>query len=133
MLPLLILPFALALGVAAHGGATPAAAAVADTTVADPNAPVTVRFENQSMDLATLYAVPSGGMAVRLGQVFSGGRSQFVVPKSMVWGVSTVDFVAVPFARNFVTRSGPVTLSPGDAYDLSLSPTENSLSVLPKR
>ena len=138
MFAFLLVPLALALGIAAHGTATPAERAQADSAadsvaVAHRDQPVTIRFDNQGSDLATVYAVPMNGIAVRLGQVTPGATARLVVPRSVVAGPTTVNFVAVPFARNFVTRSGPVTVAPGDAFDLALSASENLVSVLPAR
>jgi hypothetical protein len=134
MLPNLLVPLALALGVAAHGAVAPAERVQADSTaVANRDQPVTIHFENQGYDLATVYAVPMSGIAVRLGQVTPGATAKFVVPRAVVSGPTTVNFVAVPFARNFATRSGPVAVAPGDVFDLALSASENAVSVLPGR
>lgn len=132
MLPLFILPLALVFGLATHPASAPAAGA--DSTVAvDANAPARVAFENQGWDIVTVYAVPQSGMAVRLGQVTPGATGRFTVPRSVVASASSIDLVAVPLARNYVVRSGPVAMSPGDAFSASLSSAGHLISVLPAR
>lgn len=134
MFPLLLVPLAVALGFAAHGNAAPVEHVPADSVRAvRADAPVSIEFRNDASDLATLYAVPMSGIAVRLGEVMPGSSRTLTIPRAVVASPTEVNFVAVPFARHFVTRSGPVSVAPGQAYELSLSATENSLSVLPGR
>jgi hypothetical protein len=138
MFPFLLVPLALALGIAAHethaAPATPAERAAADSAaVADARKPAIIMFENQGWDLATVYAVPRSGLAVRLGQVTPGATARLVVPRSVVTAGSSVDIVAVPLARNFAIRSGPVTIYPGDALRASIPASQNLISVLPAR
>ena len=134
MFAFLLVPLALAFGLAAHDGASARAGRggrAADAS-ADADKPAVIEFENQGWDLATVYAVPQFGLAVRLGQVTPGVTARFVVPRS-VTASGSVNIVAVPFARNFAIRSGPVTLLPGDAIRASISASENLISVLPGR
>ncbi len=134
MFPFILVPIALALGIAAHDApATPAERAATDSVaVADSRKPAVIEFENQGWDLATVYAVPRGGLALRLGQVTPGTTERFVVPSSAVTAGS-FDIVAVPLARNYAIRSGPVSLSPGDGIRASIPASENLISVLPLR
>lgn len=137
MLPMLLVPLALAFGLAAGGShhqPAPAPAAVAaDTTAkAAPAAEATViEFENQSFDMATVYLVPQAGMPVRLGQVNPGRTQRLVVPRGVVGGLTSAEIVAVPFAHRYWVGSGPVTLGAGDSLRASLSSTANMVSILP--
>jgi hypothetical protein len=129
----LLLPFAVALGIAVHDTQAPAQRAATDSAaVANANSPATIRFQNDALDNATVYAVPDHGMAARLGEVFGGQTSRLVVPRDLLSG-GMVNIVAVPFARNFVVRSGPVAMSPGDVMDVRLTSDERAVSVLPAR
>ena len=132
MFPFLMIPLALALGVATHHPVTPAQRATTDSAaVTQRDAPVTIQFDNQAWDMATVYAVPQNGMAVRLGQVNAGSTARLVVPRSAVTSSGVINIVAVPFARRFSTGSGPVAVAPGDALKATLSPTENGVWVVP--
>jgi hypothetical protein len=134
MFPFLLLPFAVALGIAVHDTQSPAERAATDSAaVANANSPATIRFQNDALDNATVYAVPDHGMAVRLGEVFGGQTSKLVVPRDLLSGGGMVNIVAVPFARNFVVRSGPVPMSPGDVMNVRLTADERAVSVLPAR
>jgi hypothetical protein len=134
MLAFLLVPVALALGLAAHDApSTPAERATSDSAaVAASDKPAVIEFENQGWDLATVYAVPQFGLRVRLGQVTPGSTARFVVPRS-VTTAGTVDIVAVPLARRFAIRSGPVSLQPGDAIRASIPASQNLISILPAR
>ena len=134
MFSFLLVPLALALGVAAHNAPTPAERAVTDSTAtANVDKPVTIRFDNQAWDMATVYAVPQSGMAIRLGQVNAGSTARFVLPRSATAGAGVVNIVAVPFGRRFATGSGPISVTPGDVLSATFSPSENNIAVLPAR
>jgi hypothetical protein len=135
MLPLLLVPLALALGVAVHGAphaATATPYSADSTAVSRGVEPAVIEFDNQAFDLATVYLVPQFGVPIRLGQVTGGGNSRFVVPRGVAYG-GTFEIVAVPFPRRFAVGSGPLTLLAGDALRASLSPSQNLVSVLPAR
>jgi hypothetical protein len=65
--------------------------------------------------------------------VGAGQTVRFVIPRSVVAGPTSVNIVAVPFARRFTVGSGPVTMAPGDALNARLSSQENGVWVLPAR
>ena len=135
MLPLLLVPFALALGLIVGGPSTqpPVAGASDSTVVAEAPAPTVIQFENQAFEMATVYVVPQSGMPYRIGRVNSGNTARLVVPRSIVGGATMVQIVAVPFATGRQVSSGPVSLGQGDAVHASLASSANLLSVLPVR
>jgi len=134
MFPFIIVPLALAPHNAPHNAPSPAERVVADSTAAaNADQPAVISFDNQAWDMATVYAVPQNGMAIRLGQVNSGSTARFVLPRSVTSGVGVVNIVAVPFGRRFATGSGPVSVMPGDQFTATFSPSENNISVLPAR
>ena len=135
MLPLLLVPLALALGPAVRGPSAQPPAAKADDSaaVAAPASPAVIQFENQAFEMATVYVVSQSGMPFRIGRVNSGSTARLVVPRSVVGGPTTVQIIAVPFATGRRVSSGPVTLGQGDALRASLASSANLLSVLPVR
>ena len=140
MLPFLLVPFALALGlVASDAPAQPPVAAPGDSTVVDSTdvaastAPAVIQFENQGFEMATVYVVLQSGLPYRLGRVNSGSTTRLVVPRSVVGAPTTVQIVAVPFATGRRVSSGPVQLAQGEALRASLASSANLLSVLPVR
>lgn len=136
MFPFLLLPLALALGISAHDAPTastsPATNAVVDSTKSV-NTPVTVRFRNDAMDLAIVYAVADAGLPVRLGEVTPGATAKFTLPRSIVGTSAMIQLVARPFAHRYVVGSGPVGVSAGDVIDANLSSQANAIWVLPGR
>jgi hypothetical protein len=121
---------ALALGLAQDSTPAPAKSP-AKAPPADDR--VTIAFENQSLELATIYVVTASGGRFRVGQVIPGRTETLRLPRSVVGAAATIDIVAVPLARRYVIRSGPVTVAPGDTIAASLSPIANLVSVLPAR
>jgi hypothetical protein len=141
MLPMLLVPLALAFGLAVGGShGQPPAASAADTVVAasekapakaPAHAPAVIQFDNQAWDLTTVYLVPQFGLPVRLGQVTSGRTANLVVPRGVVASATSFEIVAVPFASRRAISSGPVTIAEGEALRASLPSTANLVSVLP--
>jgi len=137
MFPFLLLPFALALGLSTHQTPAPAQAAVNDSTAAanaaaNAKLPVTIEFDNQAWEMATVYAVPDHGLPVRLGDVTPGSTARLVIPRNVVSNITTLNLVATRLARRGAVGSGPVTVSPGDTFNVSLS-SNGLVSVLPGR
>jgi hypothetical protein len=91
-----------------------------------------VDFRNESAEQASLYAMAeSGGDAVRLGTVNSGNTETLRVPEFIAGRRGTVRFFARLLARSETPTSGPVSLGPGDHYQVTLPPGRNSLTILP--
>ena len=94
--------------------------------------PVIIVFRNESLDQADVFAVrPSGAGSVRLGTVMAGSTETLKIPPGSVPAGSGVDFVARLRIHSRTLHSGPVTVSPGDRFTITLPSTENSLAVLP--
>ena len=89
-----------------------------------------VFFHNQSLDQADVFAVRSGGNAIRIGTVFAGRREALRVPLGAA-GDRTVNIVARILATSRAPRTGQITLAPGDSVEVTLSSDEKMLSVLP--
>lgn len=132
MLAFLLIPLAFALGVTTQGShatsTVPATAAAAVDT-----AHVVLEFENQSLDLATVYAVRESGQYARLGQVSANSSERLVIPRSVVSGSTMIRLVARPLAGRARPNSGSFAVQPGDHIAAALSPTLNTISVLPAR
>jgi hypothetical protein len=96
-----------------------------------PNA--VVLFNNQSLNQADVYAVRTGGPQIRIGSVIANRREALRVPSSLTGAGSDVTIVARTLASNRVSRSGPVSLVPGDTIEVTLAIDERALTVLPPR
>ena len=85
-------------------------------------------FSNESLDQATVFAVMSGGRAVRLGTVFAGRTDTLVVPPEVTRGTN-VNVVARLLARNIRPQSGSLSIVPGDRFEVRLPIDEKTLVV----
>jgi hypothetical protein len=92
-----------------------------------------VVFHNQSSDQADVYAIGSGGQAIRVGTVFAQRTETLRIPISVTGGAERVNIIARIFASSRIVASGPFSLGPGDSMDVTLTPEENMLAVLPSR
>src|SRR3954462_11391797 len=76
-------------------------------------APVIVRVENQAFNDMTIYVLQSG-QRVRLGMANGNSTARFRVPSSMIFGLTSLQFVAHPIGGNHNPVSESITVSPGD-------------------
>jgi hypothetical protein len=90
-----------------------------------------VTFENQALDVASVYAIGTSGEPYRIGTVAGGRTERLRLPAALVSSGTTVNFVARPLATSRLATSGPVSIRPGEGVRLTLPPAENTLSVLP--
>ena len=93
----------------------------------------TVVFHNESIDQADVYALGSGGDAMRIGTVFGGRTETLRVPASAMGGSQNVNIVVRIFPGGRVVASGPFGLAPGESMNVTLTGDEKMLSVLPIR
>jgi hypothetical protein len=99
---------------------------------AAPAGPPVVSFTNQSLEMVRLYVVLSNGQQVPLdGTVQSGQSARLTLPGGLPVGGETVQFVARLTSRGRVVGSGPVSVRPGDSFQITLPPAGNTLNVLP--
>lgn len=97
-----------------------------------PEQPVAqVIFVNQSLDQADVYVVGSSGQTQRIGTVFAGRTETLNVPASFTAGANVVNIVARLLARSVAPRTGSITLTPGEAFQITLPPNAQTLTVLP--
>ena len=122
---------ALAALLASAGGATACSIFRSKGGASGPAARVT--FVNQSTEQANVFAVATSGESYRIGTVAGGRTEQLRLPAGLVAFGPTLHFVARPLATRRVATSGPVTISPGDSYTITLPPAQNVLSILPGR
>ena len=94
--------------------------------------PPMLTFTNQSIAVATVYAIRSGGDAIRLASVTPGRSQTLDLPASISTG-GTITIVAVPLAGNWAASSGPITITPGTRLEITLPTSTDILRVLPAR
>jgi hypothetical protein len=90
-----------------------------------------IEFVNQSIDQVDVYAVPVAGDQMRLGTVDGGRTQRLQVPPTAIGGDGMTNIVARVFANSRAPRTGRIALGPGEAVQVTLPTTENTLNVLP--
>jgi len=90
----------------------------------------TLVFSNESLDQATVYVVAPGADFRRIGTVIPGRTETLTVPAEFT-NRGTLNIVARLLARSDVPQTGPVTLRPGERYEVRLQGDGRVLSFLP--
>lgn len=92
--------------------------------------PAALIFTNESFDQATVYIVAPGRDFRRLGTVLSGRTDTLMVPADLATR-GTLNIVARMLARSDVPQTGPVSITPGERYEVRLPPNSRLISFLP--
>ena len=96
-----------------------------------PNAPVVIRFENQSQAQASVYIVPRGGLERRVATV-QPGRTETIRLARDAWGAAgAVNIVARLIGSGATPSTGQVSFTPGLRLQVTLPSAANTLTVLP--
>jgi hypothetical protein len=91
----------------------------------------TLIFSNESLDQAAVYVVAPGAEFRRIGTVIPGRTETLTIPADMAARAGSLNIVARLLARNELPQTGPVTIRPGDRYQVRLTPDAKVLSFLP--
>jgi hypothetical protein len=92
-----------------------------DREAPPPQARTTVRVENQRFQDMDVYVVYET-QRIRLGTATGNSTSIFEVPRSVVTGVTQLQFLAVPIGGTGAPISEAVTVRPGDELGLTIAP-----------
>jgi hypothetical protein len=95
--------------------------------------PTVIYFTNQSLDQAAVYIAASGLSFRRIGTVAAGRTETITVPSDLATRAATVNIVARLLARSELPQTGPVSIRPGERYEVTLPPDARLLSFLPAR
>ena len=86
-----------------------------------PDAPTILKVDNQSFNDMRIYVI-QGGQRMRVGTATGKNESTFKLPKSLISGYTTVRVQAVPIGANGSSVSEELTIAPGDALSLRITP-----------
>jgi hypothetical protein len=95
--------------------------------------PAYLVFSNNSLTQADVFIVSPGSGSRRVGTVMSGQTDTLRVPADIAMRGGTVNIVARLLARNQVPQTGPVSIQPGETYEVRLATDGRLLSFLPAR
>ena len=93
--------------------------------------PVEVTFTNQSQYEAAVFAIPRGGLQMRVGTVQPGRTERLLLRNSALGAGGTVSIVARVTLLRRAPSTGAVTLQPGDRVVVTLSSQADLLSLVP--
>ena len=88
-------------------------------------------FANESQEQATVYLVAPGVEFRRIGTVFANRTDTLTVPPDLAARGSTLNVVARLLARPNVPQTGPISIHPGEIYQVRLGSDAKVLSFLP--
>jgi hypothetical protein len=95
-------------------------------------APAVLVFSNESLDQAAVFVVVPGLQAARIGTVMAGRTERLTVPPDLVARGGSLNIVARLLARSARPSTGPVSLYPGEEYQVTLPPDARVLVFLPR-
>ena len=81
----------------------------------------TLRVENQGFSDMTIYVIRSG-QRVRLGTVTGNSTQVLTIPANLVFGATSLRFLADPIGSNRTPVSDEITVQPGDEVGLVIPP-----------
>ena len=93
--------------------------------------PAVIYFTNESLDQASVFLVAPGLDFRRIGTVMPGRTDTLTVPSDMANRGGLLNLVARLLARSELPQTGPISLRPGEAYQVRLPPDARLLSFLP--
>jgi len=93
--------------------------------------PALLIFKNDGLDQATVYIYSPSYDFRRVGVVSAGRTETFKVTSEMIRG--PVNIVVRLLANAEMPQTGTGTLTPGEAYQVTLPPNQRVLSFLPAR
>ena len=96
----------------------------------EPVEPAEIVFVNESLEQADVFAAAQGGETVRIGTIQAGRTETLKVPQQFVTRGSVIIVVRL-LARSGTIRTGPISISPGDRFQVRLPVNSNQLTVLP--
>jgi len=88
-------------------------------------------FANESQEQATVYIAAPGVEFRRIGTVFANRTDTLTVPPDLAARGATLNVVARLLARPNVPQTGPVSIRPGEMYQVRLGSDAKLLSFLP--
>jgi hypothetical protein len=87
----------------------------------DPNAPTTIRVENQATMDMNIYVL-RGSERIRLGTANGLNTSVFTIPKHIIFGATPLRFLADPIGSRRSPVSDEIIVTAGDQVTLRIPP-----------
>ncbi len=82
----------------------------------------TVRIQNQAFLDHNIFVISDAGQRIRIGNVTGNSTAVLRIPASMIFGVTTLRFLADPVGSQRTPVSDTIQVSPGDQVTLTIPP-----------
>ncbi|MBW3534277.1 MAG: hypothetical protein KY453_03505, partial [Gemmatimonadetes bacterium] len=86
------------------------------------DAPAVLEVENHANLDMTIYAIREGGQRQRLGTATAHLTTEFTIPSSMLFGVTSLRFQADPIGGDRAPVTQSITVAPGDVVVMRIPP-----------
>ena len=114
---------ALTLAALAVGCTTPAqTGAGTSASTGTQTAVTTVKVENQAFLDMNVYVLPQGGTRLRLGTATGNSSTVLRIPANLIFGPTTLRFVADPIGGTHAEVSTSILVTPGDQVIMTIPP-----------
>lgn len=97
------------------------ACASSGTNAATKEEPTTLVIDNQSVLDHTVYVI-RGSQRLRVGTATGLGKTHLTIPRGIVFGITTLRFMADPIGSNRSPVSEEITVNQGDELTLRIPP-----------
>ena len=97
------------------------ACASSGTNAATKEEPTTLVIDNQSVLDHTVYVI-RGSQRLRVGTATGLGKTHLTIPRGIVFGLTTLRFMADPIGSNRTPVSEEITVNQGDELTLRIPP-----------
>ena len=97
------------------------ACASTGTNAAAKEEPTTLVIDNQSVLDHTVYVI-RGSQRLRVGTATGLGKTHLTIPRGIVFGLTTLRFMADPIGSNRTPVSEEITVNQGDELTLRIPP-----------
>jgi hypothetical protein len=87
----------------------------------DQNVPTVLQVDNQGFLDMNVFALRSS-QRMRLGTATGNSKTNFVIPRTLIAGLTPLRFVADPIGGNRPSVSQEITVAPGDTVVLTIPP-----------
>ena len=84
--------------------------------------PTYLNVDNQSRYDMTIYVIRSSGQRIRLGRATSNMQTRLLIPPDLMFGLTSLRFLADPLAGNVSPVSDEIVVTPGDEITLRIPP-----------
>lgn len=89
---------------------------------ANPAAVTTIKVVNQAFLDMDIYVIPQAGGRLRLGTATGSSTTTLTIPSTVIFGATTLRFIADPIGGQHAEVSTSILVTPGDQVVMQIPP-----------